>query len=216
MITFARLAFPCYILLTIVLGYCLSRTIKTWRLHASLFLTLLVVAIIARSLIGVVATATPAIVSVVYFEIELTRRRAIARREDSRNNRFATFPVRKWDCHTPLVVFNTDEYFFDEATVYEYIAGRSESERLRICESRAVFIEPVEAADLLLGGDGNIELPTAILLAIEDLNKAIRQCDPICWEQADIAVDIADLRERTSAYGAKKKDENEKAIAVCH
>ena len=193
--TFAQLAIPSYILLTILLGYWLSRAIKTWRLRASFFLTLLVIAVIERSLIGTAATALPAIASIIFFEVEQGKSRATLRQDESRNNKFEHFPIYKWDCRTPLVVFDAQQYLFDQTAIYEYLAGRPETEKVRLCECRSVFMEPVGPGDLLMGCSGDIELPGAVQEALAGLNKAIMECDPICWEQADIAIDVADLRE---------------------
>lgn len=194
MITFARLAIPTYCLLVVLLGYSLSRAMKTWWLRAAFFLTLLVVTILVKSLVGIAAAAIPTIISIIGFELEMRREKAVASHKESRNAKFAKFPIRRWDCRTPLVVFDTDQYLFNEQSVYEYIVGVSDHEQIRLCECRPVFMERVEQEDLLLSGDEDIQLPATVEHALADLNKAIMQSDPISWEQADIAVDVADLR----------------------
>ncbi len=196
MLTFTRLSIPICCLLVVLLGYSLSRAMKTWWHRALYFLTLLSVSILNKSIIGIAVTVVPTIVCIIAFEMERVREKAVAHHDGSRQSKFAMFPVRRWDCRTPLVVFDTDQYLFTEDSVYEYIRRLPEDEEARICECRPVFIERVEEEDLLGGTGGYIQLPDAVEQALADLNRAIVRCDPISWEQADIAVDVEDLRDR--------------------
>lgn len=196
-----------YALLIVVQGYWLSRAMKTWRLRASFFLTLFAVAVIGHSLLGVAATALPAIVSIVFFEREQMKRKDVSRHKESRNEKFAEFSVRKWDARTPLVVFDSGHYFFDKDAVYDYIAGKPADETIRICVCRLVFLEPVAQEDLLMGRGGGLQLPDNVQQALDALNEEIEHCDPVSWEQADIAVDIADLRERARRRVANSRKE---------
>ncbi len=93
------------------------------------------------------------------------------------------------------MVFDTDQFLFTEKSVYEYIRRIPEDEKAQICECRPVFLERVEDEDLLNGAGGYTQLPDAVQQALTDLNRAIFECDPISWEQADIAVDVDDLRD---------------------
>jgi len=195
MTTFARLDIPIYSLLAALLGYGFIRAMKTWWLRACFFLTLLAVVILAKSLHGIALTVVPTIISIIGFELEMRKEKTVARYEESRDEKFAMFPIRKWDCRTPLVVFDTDQYLLDEESVYEYIGSVPEEEQIRICECRPVFLERVDEEDLL-GGNGDVVLPVHVERALAALNRAILQCDPICWEQTDIAIDVDDLRER--------------------
>jgi len=117
--------------------------------------------------------------------------------------KFAAYPVEKWDGETPCCVFNSDIYFFDEDSLFDYIADNEPDAELRICKCKPMHLSYVNednwADDLPENGD----LPDAVAGALETLNKAIAEAGPVGWEEDKIAIDMEDLRAQ---LGVEVKD----------
>ncbi len=67
-------------------------------------------------------------------------------------------------------------------------------------------MEPVMAADLVLGCGGDLSLPENVQLALNTLNAEISTCGPVSWEQDEVAIDIADLKERSETQIEEPKE----------
>jgi hypothetical protein len=139
------------------------------------------------------------------FERELSREKRISHHAMARGGSYATFPVQKWDGYLPLVVFDTLRFLYGD-DVYEYVNSRKPGADMRICACRAVWMEPVEADDLIRGCGNDVDLPENIQKAIDALNDEIAKCDPISWEQDDVAIDLDDLVERAKAHANTEKE----------
>jgi len=207
--TVSHLVWNSYGLLIMAMGYLLSRAAYTWRQRAFFFLTLLVLAVITGSRLGVIVASLPALISVVLFEFEEHARRRGNAHLAIRADAFTKFPVVKWDGSSPLVVYDTRRYFFGDA-VFDYINEHPDDEHIRLCLCQPIYLQPVDAQDLTLGVAGpDYELPAGVQQALGELNTAIAQCGPIAWEQANIAVDIGDLRLRAKhRSGCTSEDTN--------
>lgn len=105
-------------------------------------------------------------------------------------------PAKEWDGDTPIVVFDSDDYFFDMADVERYC----DEHDMPVGELRLVECEPqfVCRFDLLdfceneLPEDGDeSNIDPAIVAAADALTKAIEDSKkPISWLPGKIAVTI--------------------------
>jgi hypothetical protein len=106
--------------------------------------------------------------------------------------RYAEMPRQEWDGVTPLVIYRSDKYFFDEDELDEYCAENSvtrEELPLIICEP----VKPrlVSALDLcedaLIEDAEESDIPAPIREAVEQLNKAIKECGALSWTEGKYA-----------------------------
>lgn len=187
-----------YSMVVLVLGYWLSVALNTWKHRVTFFLTLLVAAVLVGSKVGIVATAVPTILCIVLFERERGRERRASHFEAARGRAFASFPIQKWNGVIPLVVFDTDQFLYGEE-VLDFIRTQPGDAEIRLCRCRPVYMEPVEACDLVDGCDGEFEPPENVQRALDALNDEISECGAVSWEQDQVAIDTADLKERVKA-----------------
>jgi len=114
-------------------------------------------------------------------------------REKHNAEKFAAYPVEKWDGQTPLCLFDSDRYFFGEDILYWL---EDHPEEVRICKCKPGYLSLIDrdnwADDLPEDGD----LPGGVEEALTALNKAIAEAGPSCWWQDEIAIDVTDLRTR--------------------
>jgi hypothetical protein len=100
-------------------------------------------------------------------------------------------PFKEWDGETPLVIYGTDTYFFEDYEFEQYCEDNGVEEKdlmLVICEP--VFAHEIDGSywEDYLPEDG--ELPDEIEQAIKEFNAKIRAYNkPLCWVQG---------KERTS------------------
>ena len=122
--------------------------------------------------------------------------------------KFNSLPVEKWDGVTPLCVFDSDTYFFDDS-VLDYIADHPEDAEIRICKCRPGYLHQLDKSDWAddLPEDG--EIPDAVLSALDLLNKAIKEAAPVCWYEDAIAIDADDLRARIKQHPPQQADGKE-------
>lgn len=114
--------------------------------------------------------------------------------DDCRNKRdiekYNNMPSKQWDGNTPLYSDSSDEYFFDEESLLNYIEdyeSKRESMRLIICEP--IYLSNINEDYFYddLSGDG--ELPDAVVKAVDTLNKIIANEPPVSWIPGKYAVD---------------------------
>jgi hypothetical protein len=185
-----------YCLVVLILGYWLGSVLKTWKQRATFFFTLLVTAVLVRSFVGIVATAIPSILSIIIFERERNSDSMSSRYAKARSEVFALFPVQKWDGKVPLVVFDSTRFIYS-GEVFAFINAQPPYADIRLCACRPVYMEPLVAADLVLGCGGDLSLPENVQVALNTLNAEISTCGPISWEQDEVAINITDLKERS-------------------
>jgi hypothetical protein len=118
---------------------------------------------------------------------------------------FNSYPVEKWDGVTPVVLYNTDRFFFNE-DILDFVADSdlAKDAELRICKcyphNLSLISDDHWCDDLPDGGDA--ELPEEVQNAVDALNEAIKAAGPVSWFEDTIAIDVADLRARVSTYSA--------------
>lgn len=184
--------------LLVLVGYWVSVVLDTWSRRSTYFLTLFLVSVIGHSLIGVAVTAPEAIICVYFFEREQRRRRQKTNFNAARSRRFAGFPNEKWDGLSPIVVFDANEYLFDESQIRAYLESQNTAgEEPRLCACDPVFLREIDTFDLTLGAERTLE-PT-VQKALDHLNEMIQISAPISWMQRDAAIDLHDLRIRVFA-----------------
>jgi hypothetical protein len=93
------------------------------------------------------------------------------------HERYLKMEFKEWDGKTPLVVFDTDTYFFDESDLGDYCENHNIKEvdlNLVLCEpTYAHEIEPNEYYCDDLPEEG--EVSHVIQQAFDELNKALRE-----------------------------------------
>jgi hypothetical protein len=107
--------------------------------------------------------------------------------------KFLSFPIEKWDGETPLCLYNTDTFFFGES-VLDYIADQPEDAPIHLCKCKPGYLSIIDRDNWAddLPEDG--ELPDAVQVALDALNKAIAEAGPSCWWEDEIAIDVEELR----------------------
>lgn len=109
------------------------------------------------------------------------------------DNAFAALKQKPWDNETPLVIFNTDVYFFDRESLTDYCEQHSTApEKLQLVLCKPVFGSELDIADHLAGDlPDDAEVPQRIQEAAKHLNQVIQAAGPLCWIQGDYAADLS-------------------------
>jgi hypothetical protein len=109
--------------------------------------------------------------------------------------KFDALPVEKWDGFTPLCLFDSDRYFFND-DVLDFIADLPEDAVLRIAKCKPHYLALVTDDNWQddLPEDG--ELPEEVAQKLDELNAAIKAAGPVSWFEDKIAIDVDDLRSR--------------------
>jgi hypothetical protein len=109
-----------------------------------------------------------------------------------RNNAFAALDKKPWDNETPLVIFDTDIYFFDSHSIVRYCKQNTLSpNQLQLVFCVPVYGSELDIHDMLaaeLPEDG--EVPDEIQEAANKLNQAIKAAGPLCWMEGNVAANI--------------------------
>ncbi|OTA14070.1 hypothetical protein Xbed_03743 [Xenorhabdus beddingii] len=114
--------------------------------------------------------------------------------EESRQQKFMAMRRQKWDGETPLVIFDTDQYFFYEDSLNAYC----DEHEVTPSELQLVICEPNYPAEINgedyftddLPEDG--ELPDELQRAFDALNAVIRNSPPLSWSQGKYAAIVSD------------------------
>lgn len=119
--------------------------------------------------------------------------------KESRRKKFAEMPRQTWDRETPLVIFDTDIYFFEEDQIADYCSEfviSPDALQLMICEPNyAHSLDPRDVYCDLTPEDG--EVPNELSEAFHTLNQAIKTCPPISWSEGKFAAALpAETLER--------------------
>ena len=97
--------------------------------------------------------------------------------------RYAAMPKEEWDGNGMLYSDAADKYFSDWGEVEDFLEdndGTIESLRLIICEPQYLpLLDPSDYGCDSLAEDG--ELPDAIIQAIENFNKVIKETGAVSW-----------------------------------
>ena len=102
---------------------------------------------------------------------------------------------KEWDGETPLVIFGTDNYFFD----YDGLISHCEDNGLELKDLQLVICEPVFLPELDFcdffhdelpeDGDLRYEAPE-VIEAFEVLNRVIRKQKPVSWTEGTLRTTI--------------------------
>ena len=105
--------------------------------------------------------------------------------------KFREMPRAPWDGTTPLVVFDTDQYLWDAEAVHAYLKDNDiapEDAQLVICKPNKLSQIDADHWSDDLPEDG--ELPDAVGIALDALNRAIQQAPVASWTEGNTAVEL--------------------------
>lgn len=112
--------------------------------------------------------------------------------EENRAKVFAKMPVKPWSGE-PLVIFDGDQYFFDEDSLLDYLLDEDvDIAELRLCICEPNMPREIDPADLFcddLPEDGEIR-DGDLLAAFEFLNEMIRKSEPLSWSEGKYAAQL--------------------------
>lgn len=114
----------------------------------------------------------------------------------SDNQEYLKKEFKEWDKKTPLVLFETDEYFFNEGEISNHIENLKNPEEeleLMICEPN--YAGEIDFNDLfcdILPDDMRIdEMHPELYEAMEKVNEIIRREDcPLSWTEGSFRTSI--------------------------
>lgn len=114
---------------------------------------------------------------------------------ERRQVKFDAMDRKPWDGTSPVVIFDTDTYFFDEDAVRDWLIDND----IKPEDARLVYCTPNMASEVDgdhwcddLQEDG--ELSANLEAALEELNKVIRAEPPLSWSEGNtVAVLPADF-----------------------
>ena len=107
--------------------------------------------------------------------------------ESKNSERYLKKEFKEWDGKTPLVIYNSDEYFFDADSVLDYIEENEEEDlQLMICEpnycpelSEEYFTEEYLPENYDVLGD----FDKGLVQKVKELNEYIRTLKPMSWSE---------------------------------
>jgi hypothetical protein len=109
-----------------------------------------------------------------------------------RQAKFAAMPIKEW-AGEPLVIFDGDQYFFDEDSLRDYLVDSDmELADLQLCICEPNYPSQIDPADHFcddLPGDGEIR-DDQLLAAFDLLNEMIRQAEPLSWSEGEYAAQL--------------------------
>lgn len=116
--------------------------------------------------------------------------------QESRLKQFQSLEKKPWTGE-PLVIFDDDKYFFDAESLVDHCQEHNvlPSElQLLICEPN--YPREIDMNDhceeIIPDGGDHHDIPEAIWLAAEALNKAIRESEPVSWQGGKYAAIVSD------------------------
>lgn len=103
---------------------------------------------------------------------------------------YKNMEFKEWDGLTPLVIYDSDTYFFNEGQVndyfYEYYGeyGETESIRLVICEPNYLREVEEDYWEEVIPQDWDLkDCDVEIAEKLKELNKIIRESRPCSWRE---------------------------------
>ncbi|WP_340619295.1 hypothetical protein [Xenorhabdus siamensis] len=121
--------------------------------------------------------------------------------ENQLEAKFNAMKRKQWDWNTPLVIFGTDQYFWDSDDLYDYCDEHETTPselQLVICEPN--YPDEINGEDYfsdILPEDG--ELPHELRQAFDTLNAVIRSSNPLSWSEGRYAAIVSDSKEAVHA-----------------
>ena len=113
-------------------------------------------------------------------------------RHARRQAKFATMPIKEW-AGEPLVIFDGDQYFFDEDSLRDYLIDSDiELTDLQLCICEPNYPSQIDPADHFCDGlpEGGEIRDDQLLAAFELLNEMIRQSEPLSWSEGEYAAQL--------------------------
>ncbi|EHE7802992.1 hypothetical protein ACLIAG_004363 [Enterobacter hormaechei] len=115
---------------------------------------------------------------------------------ESRQAKFATYERAVW-AGEPLVIFDSDQYFFDAESLADYCYEHSllPSElQLMICEPNypPEFDLEQHCEEIMPDGEDYYCLPQDVRDAAEALNKALKESAPVSWSASNRVAIVSD------------------------
>ena len=101
-------------------------------------------------------------------------------------------PVKEWSGE-PLVIFDSDQYFFDEDSLRDFLIDSDiDLADLQLCICEPKMPREIDPSDVFcddLPEDGEIR-DQQLVAAFELLNKMIRQSEPLSWTEGKFAASL--------------------------
>ena len=109
-----------------------------------------------------------------------------------RQAKFAAMPIKEW-AGEPLVIFDSDQYFFDEDSLRDYLIDSDiDLADLQLCICEPNYPRPLDPSDVFsddLPEDGEIR-DDQLEAAFELLNEMIRKAEPLSWSEGKFAASL--------------------------
>lgn len=110
-------------------------------------------------------------------------------RQERCQAKFAAMPIKEW-AGEPLVIFDSDQYFFDEDSLRDYLIDSDvDFADLKLCICEPNYPSQIDPTDHFcddLPEDGEIR-DDQLLTAFDLLNEMIRQSEPLSWSEGEHA-----------------------------
>ncbi|MBI6975702.1 hypothetical protein JET74_09700 [Pseudomonas lactis] len=112
--------------------------------------------------------------------------------EESRKAKFAAMPIKEWSGE-PLVIFDGDQYFFDEDSLRDFLVDSDiDLADLQLCICEPNMPREVDPSNVFIDDlpeDGEIR-DQQLVAALELLNEMIRQSEPLSWSEGEYAASL--------------------------
>jgi len=106
--------------------------------------------------------------------------------EKKQNENYSKSKFLEWDGKTPLVIYNSDDYFFDEDSLIDYIEeNETEDLRLMICTSNYCpnIDEDYFSDEMPENYDTLSDFDKVLVEKLKEINKYISSLKPMSWSQ---------------------------------
>ena len=112
--------------------------------------------------------------------------------DESRKAKFAAMHLKEWSGE-PLVIFDGDQYFFDEDSLRDFVVDSDiDLADLQLCICEPNMPREIDPSDVFsddLPEDGEIR-DQQLVAAFELLNEMIRQSEPLSWSEGEYAASL--------------------------
>lgn len=109
--------------------------------------------------------------------------------------KFIEMPVKAWDGETPLVIYDTDQYFLSIEDIEDYCEHEGcHIDRLDLIICRPNYFNEIDTdywSDVL--PEDNEDLPVEMADILNDLNEVISKLPPCSWRPGDVRADISEF-----------------------
>lgn len=106
-----------------------------------------------------------------------------------RQAKFAAMPIKEW-AGEPLVIFDSDQYFFDEDSLRDYLIDSDiDLADLQFCVCEPNYPSQIDPADYFCDDlpEGGEISDDQLVAAFDLLNEMIRNAAPLSWSQGEFA-----------------------------